>query len=104
MVNQPFFVMTSFWGPHAPYLPAADFADLYDPKDIAQWDSFTDDLLNKPYIHSIYRKYIFPGAANAKWDVWAKVISRYYAFVSMIDHQIGLILQHLRDKGLYDDT
>ena len=22
----------------------------------------------------------------------------------MIDHQIGLILQHLRDKGLYDDT
>ena len=104
MVNQPFFVMTSFWGPHAPYLPAADFADLYDPKDIAQWDSFTDDLLNKPYIHSIYRKYIFPGAANAKWDVWAKVISRYYAFVSMIDHQIGLILQHLRDQGLYDDT
>ena len=53
--------MTSFWGPHAPYLPATDFADMYNPKDIAQWDSFTDDLLNKPYIHSIYRKYIFPG-------------------------------------------
>tara|TARA_B100001964_G_scaffold207152_1_gene238825 strand:- start:4536 stop:5804 length:1269 start_codon:yes stop_codon:yes gene_type:complete len=102
--DQPFFLMTSFWGPHAPYMPAGEFSDMYDPEDILPWESFDDDLRGKPYVHGVYRKYVFPGAAQATWDVWAKVVARYYGFVSMIDAQIGIILGHLRNKGLYDDT
>ena len=85
MVDRPFFMMTSFWGPHAPYLPAADFADMYNPQEIPEWDSFSDDLRNKPYIHSIYRKYIFHGERSTNWDGWSMFVSRYYGFDIMID-------------------
>jgi arylsulfatase A-like enzyme len=102
--DRPFFVACNFWGPHAPYLPSADYKDMYDPAKIAPWASFEDDLSGKPRIHCTYRESIFPAAAHAGWDVWSQIVARYYAFTSMIDEQIGRILNHLKAIGLHDDT
>ncbi|MCD6291092.1 MAG: sulfatase-like hydrolase/transferase [Anaerolineae bacterium] len=101
--SRPFFVVCSFWGPHAPYLPAEDFKDLYNPAQIPPWESFEDDLSGKPLYHKKYQACIFPAAAHADWSVWSQVVARYYAFASMIDAQIGRIISRLKEMGLYDD-
>lgn len=101
--SQPFFVACNFWGPHAPYLPAEDFKDLYDPAQIPPWPSFEDDLEGRPLYHKKFRTSIFPAAARADWPIWAQMIARYYAFATMIDAQIGHIISRLKEMGLYDD-
>ena len=49
--NQPFFMAVEFWGPHQPYLPTKEYADLYDPKMIEEYPSFRDNLKQKPDIY-----------------------------------------------------
>lgn len=35
---------------------------------------------------------------------WTELRATYYGMCSRVDHQLGLILQALRDRGIYDDT
>ena len=101
---EPFFVHTSFWGPHAPYLPSLDYKDAYRPEDIPPWANFEDDLEGKPLIHRKHRQCVFPGAAQAGWDVWSHVVARYYAYATEIDAHLGRVVGKLNELGLYDDT
>ena len=102
--SEPFFIHCSFWGPHAPYLPSLDYKDAYRPEDVPPWASFEDALDGKPLIHRKHRRCVFPGAAQAGWDVWAQVVARYYGFVTEIDQHIGRLLAALERLGVYDDT
>jgi arylsulfatase A-like enzyme len=45
-----------------------------------------------------------PFATELSWEDWAIAIRYYYAFTTLIDDQIGRILQHLDATGLSDDT
>ena len=102
--EKPFFLACSFWGPHAPYFPSADFKDLYDPADIPPWESFSDELAGKPIIHRKHRRCVFPGAAEADWPTWARAVARYYAYATEIDHHVGRLVARLKDLGVYDDA
>lgn len=102
--KSPFFLAVNFWGPHAPYTPAEDFRDIYDPDKIAAWPSFSDDLRNRPLIHRMHRHSVFQKAARAGWDEWKKVVARYFEQATMIDAAIGRLLDKLKMLGLYDDT
>jgi arylsulfatase A-like enzyme len=101
--DAPWMMAVNFWEPHAPYLPTEDYKDRYDPEDIKEWPNFRDNLKDRPALHRILRKSIFPGATNATWDDWALCISRYYAQAAMVDAEVGRILEGMRKKGLYDD-
>lgn len=37
-------------------------------------------------------------------DRWDELRATYYGMCARVDHQLGLVLQALRDAGLYDDT
>ncbi|MFC7624452.1 sulfatase-like hydrolase/transferase [Microlunatus sp. GCM10028923] len=37
-------------------------------------------------------------------DRWRELRATYYGMCARVDHQLGLVLQALRDAGLYDDT
>ena len=102
--DRPFFLTCNFWEPHAPYLPAAEFKDLYDPDAIEPWPSFEDDLHDRPFIHRVQRHSISPLAARAPWSEWARAISRYWGAVTMIDAEIARLIAALRAAGHYDDT
>ena len=47
-VSKPFHLRLDFWGPHQPFFPTAEFADLYDPEDIPVYGNFADTLAGKP--------------------------------------------------------
>jgi len=102
--DRPFFFTTNFWGPHSPYLPSEEYKDLYDPSSIPPWPNFEDDLAGRPRIHAKYRQVIYPNSAAASWDDWSRVVARYFAQATMIDSQIGRIVEELKRLGLYEDT
>ncbi len=101
--DKPFFHWLSFWGPHAPYWPHESYLEMYRAEDVRRWESFEEDWENKPYIHQRFRESVMGPAAHADWDQWSTIISRYYAYTRQIDDQIGRLIDHLKDRGLYDD-
>jgi arylsulfatase A-like enzyme len=103
--DRPFLLFCNFWGPHAPYLPTEPYASLYDPTEIPPWGNFDDSLIGKPEAHRQYRDaFLGPGNALRSWDEWSTWVANYFGFVTMIDAQIGRILDALDQLGLADDT
>lgn len=108
--GQPFFMAVEFWGPHQPYLPTREYADLYDPKKIGEYPSFRDDLSQKPDIYQfeggrgISRDYRIDLKNQIPWSTWAETMSRCYGQITMTDEAGGQILEKLEELGLAEDT
>ena len=98
--KQPFCAFISTYAPHDPYVVPQNVYDMY--KDTAfpvpvEWNSGYD---GKP---SVYKRL---------HDVWAclsddeisDVIRCYYSSCTLVDLQIGRLLDFLKAEGLYDDT
>ncbi len=100
----PFFMTCNFWGPHSPYWPSEEYKDLYDPQDIPRWDSFDEDLGNKPMAHRRFRHSVMTHAGKADWDTWSQMIARYYAQTTMIDAAMGKIVKAMKEMGVYDNS
>jgi len=109
--GQPFSLRVDFWGPHFPYFPTQEFAELYDPRSIPEYGNFHDDLSSKPSVyhsennfplHDENEQIIVPSALC--WSEWQKVIARCYAHITMVDAAGGMILDTLEELGLTDNT
>ncbi len=103
--DHPFLLFCNFWGPHAPYLPTEPYASMYNPGDIPPWKNFEDTFAGKPHAHRRYRDSLLgEGAELRSWDTWSTWVANYYGFVTMIDAQIGRILDGLTALGLDENT
>jgi len=70
---------------------------MYPPSEIPPWPSFPDPLTGKPYIQAQQlRTWKLDGWT---WDDWAPVVSRYLGEISLMDAQIGRILDALGRIG-----
>ena len=100
--EEPFFIWHNFWGPHGPYLATKEYNDIYRDMDLPPWPNFDWPAQDTPGPHQakIYRD---PKAASWR-DYWQRQLQRYYAFTTMIDDQIGRMLQHLEETGLAENT
>jgi arylsulfatase A-like enzyme len=100
--DDPFFLRLDFHGPHFPNVVPEPYFSMYDPADIPQWPNNADTLQGKPSVQSIKQKHW--RTENLPWADWAKLISAYYGEITMIDDQVGRVLDHLTALGLDDDT
>lgn len=107
----PFHLRVDFWGPHQPYFPTKEFADLYDPQAIEEYGSYRDTLADKPeYYWLEYHYRLADGNGHAAvpsplpWSEWQKVVARAYGHITMIDAAGGLILDKLEELGLAANT
>ena len=108
--SRPFALRVDFWGPHQPYFPSQEFADMYNPEDILEYGNFRDDLKNKPEIYRLdahfplneNRRLIVPNPLP--WSEWQKVLARAYAHVTMVDAAGGMILDTLDELGVANNT
>jgi arylsulfatase A-like enzyme len=109
--DKPFSMSIHFWGPHQPFFPTKEFADLYNPEDISEYPSFKDNFINQPDVFRMEASR--PLTSDGKWiDVpnplpwseWQKIIARCYGHISMIDAAGGQIIDKLKELGLDDDT
>ena len=99
-----------FWGPHHPYFAPQEYLDLYNPKDIPELPSFSDDLKSKPEIYKY--NHFYPISENSRiiipnplpWEEWQKVLALNYAQQTIIDEAGGIVLNTLEELGLSDNT
>ena len=98
----PFFHRTDFLGPHHPYIIPEPYASMYDPSEIEPWGNFAETFDGKPRVHEQYLQY--RGVDGFDWETWSHVVANYFGFMTLIDDQIGRILDALDEFGMAGET
>ncbi len=99
--RQPFFLMTSFVRPHAPFDAPQVYFDLYKNKqlsDVAKGD--WDDLARLEREGMYYSSQTGPRDA----ELLRQQRIGYYACITHIDHQVGRLISALVENKLMDNT
>jgi arylsulfatase A-like enzyme len=100
--GRPFFVMWTPGEPHLPNVVPEPYASLYPPDSVPPWPSFGDPLTGKPYIQRQQR--VNWRVEGWSWEQWAPTVGRYLGEISLIDAQIGRMLNALDAWGLAENT
>lgn len=109
-LGRPLFLTVGFPGPHPPYDPVDRWLDIYREKALPEPVLSEDDLAGQPAPLDALRNHMESSDHDSTThDVWAAPEHRqrqrahYFANVSMIDEQIGNLLETLEANG-YDDV
>lgn len=120
--DRPFFAWVSFQDPHAPLACPAPYCYQYNPKTVPQpiaapdqWDELPPHFgakfkgeMDDFQMHA--GGFRFPGggggldAAKVTEQRVGEMIAHYYGMVSLIDDQVGRILDKLKQLELVEDT
>jgi arylsulfatase A-like enzyme len=97
-----FFLATHFFGPHLPYILPGEYLDLHDPDGIELPPSVHETFAGKPPVQRNY-------SAHWAFDTLDEAVSRklvaaYWGYVTLVDHEIGRILEAVERLGLTEDT
>ena len=105
--DKPFFIAVGFQKPHLPFIAPKKYWDLYDRKDISlpHNNFFPPSAPQKAnYFYELRKFTDIPEKGPITDDKAKELIHAYYACVSYIDAQIGLILDELKNQGLTNNT
>lgn len=99
--TKPFFLMASFVRPHSPLDPPKTYYDMYINQDIPKpcvgdWAE-KEDSDNRGLYASCTRGLIGQKALK-------RARAAYYAHITHIDHQIGRLLQSLKEYGFLNNS
>ena len=98
--SKPWCLTISTTAPHDPYFALKRYYDLYPTSEIEQPPNFHDDLKDKP---NIYRR-MQDVWREMRWAHFAEATACYYAICTLIDDQVGRILNVLEGLGQLGDT
>ena len=96
----PFFVAAGFRRPHSPYIAPKKYFDLYDAGSLEPRPGPPEHLANIPDVALTYRMGREPFPIEKPGDT----IAAYYASVSFMDAQLGVLLDALDEHKLWDNT
>ncbi|WP_327584145.1 sulfatase-like hydrolase/transferase [Nonomuraea sp. NBC_00507] len=100
--GRPFFLATHFFGPHLPYLLPDEYFDMYDPSLVELPPSIAETFEGKPPVQRNYSEHWTFDTIPI--EVTRKLIAVYWGYVTLIDQQLGRILDRLDELGLTDQT
>jgi iduronate 2-sulfatase len=98
--GKPFFVAAGFRRPHSPYIAPEKYFDLYEPDTLAPLYGPPAHLKNIPDLALTYRLGNPKFPANKPGDTMAA----YFAAVSFMDAQVGVLLDAVDRLKLWDNT
>ncbi|MHB8994023.1 MAG: sulfatase family protein [Armatimonadota bacterium] len=104
--RRPFLVHMSFERPHPHWMPAAEHAGLYDPAEIvlgpdaADW--WENEWAGRPEF--IRRMVGARMGAFPTQDELKKALAAHFALITVIDMEIGRVLDLLEERGELDNT
>ena len=98
--DRPNFLFSSFIHPHPPFCPPAPWNKLYRN---AGPDPFCPENYKdlKPLLHASFDCETVLGITPLAVK---RLRNFYYACMSFVDYQIGIIIDTLKARGMYDDT
>ncbi len=108
--DRPFFAWCSFPDPHHPYMLPAPYCNQYDPATIpfnpARRESELDSL--PPYFRQAHNGEIrvggLQGGAQITNEHYQEILAHTYGMITMIDANIGRVMNALEDEELLDNT
>lgn len=100
--GEPFHLSLHFFGPHLPYFSPREYADLYDPGLVERAPSMAETFERKPSVQAAYSGHW--AFDTYPWEVWQKITAMYWGYVTLIDAQIGRVLDVVDDLGLREST
>jgi iduronate 2-sulfatase len=99
--DKPFFLGLGFFRPHTPYVAPRKYFDLHDPNKFTLVSDVEEDRKDIPR----------PGLASGKKEQdemtdaqRREALQAYYASVTFMDEQVGVVLDALERLGLSDST
>jgi arylsulfatase A-like enzyme len=99
---EPFLIRLDFHGPHFPNVVPEPYFSMYPPETIPPWPNHADPLDGKPAVQRIKRRHWRTDTYG--WRDWQPLVSAYLGEISLIDAQVGRVLDHLDAIGLARDT
>lgn len=109
--KQPFFLQVGFPGPHEPFDPPERLLKHYAQFDPEPPASFREDLSGKPPQHTAHRQRFEECDHEARLRVadmtkedYQKTWRHYMAKITLVDEQIGKVLDALRERGVLENT
>ncbi|NEE03821.1 sulfatase-like hydrolase/transferase [Phytoactinopolyspora halotolerans] len=100
--GRPFFMATHFYGPHLPYLLPREYLEMYSPEDVELPPSLAETFENKPLVQRRYSEHWTYDTLGE--DTWRWLIAAYWGYTTLIDQQVGRLLDALRRLDLWDST
>lgn len=108
--DQPFCLMCSIPDPHSPFAAPTPYSEMYDPADVPPpvgRPGEIDDL--PPHFRAMRQTPIRTSGnmlepMNATDPYAADCAAQYFGLISLIDDQVGRVLESLRTTGLERDT
>lgn len=110
--DMPFMLYVSFFEPHPPY--TGPLNDLYAPEEITVGPAFLQRPDNGSYLNRLRADYYMAGNLNplgiddyhdlTAENGWRGLRAQYFANVTLVDRQVGKMLDALRDTGQLDNT
>ena len=100
--ERPFFAYVSFMAPHDPRETHQRYHDLYDPEHIELPPNF---LSEHPFDNGELRvrDELLAGFPRDPEEI-KHHIAEYYAMITHADAQMGVVMDALRERGLYENT
>ncbi len=117
--SRPFFIWSSFFDPHPPYVVPEPWASMYKPEDMEIGHLVPGELEKMPRHHHLaqqptpdFSAWDEPGGQNVHGfhshlhdeETLKRSMALYYGMVSLMDANIGLILDALDESGLAENT
>lgn len=98
--QRPFFYWLSYREPHSPCVPPEPYASMYDPDDVPR----PIDEHGQPDHYSAPVRRWFDAWQALTADQRHRFRCNYLGEVTLLDEQIGRVLDYVRDAGLADNT
>jgi arylsulfatase len=106
--GKPFFFVANFFDPHHGFGAPPEYRARYDAAALPPPVAADGELESKPPVFTEASKRSYAGHARgfAEYtdDELAEVRAAYYAMVTLVDDEVGRILDALEAEGLADDT
>jgi len=104
--DKPFFAAVGLHKPHIPFLAPDAYFDLYPQSSLKLVQPPKNDWRDIPAIAATkqYLDYGFPELGQEDDARRREFTQAYYACISFIDAQLGVILDALRESGQWDNT
>jgi choline-sulfatase len=106
--SKPFCFVANFFDPHHGFGAPKEYLDRYRPEDLPRPVTRAGELTGKPPILTEASKESYGGHARGyvtySDDELQQVKAAYYAMISLVDDEVGRILEALEEEGLADNT
>ncbi len=96
------FVPTGF--PHPPYAVEEPWFSMVDPNRLPPRTPHQACEGPKPIVHEELRRRMRLDTPGWTEERWAQLRAVYYGMCARSDHMFGMVLDALREAGMYDDT